>query len=94
MLLGFHPQSGNAGAAVHVIQRVLVIKCGRALVRRRWHGLHSLNHARGGVQEPGVTGIGGLEALARSHEAWDAVHGAGAGQPRVQRKGITYRPHV
>lgn len=98
VLLCFHPQSRNAGAAVHVIQRVLVIKCRGALVRRRWHGLHSLYHARGGVQEAGMTGISRLEALARPHEARDAVHRGGAGerrgQPRVQGKRITQRPHI
>ncbi len=42
--------------------------------------------------------IGGLEALARSHEARDAVHGTGTGerrgQPGVQRKRVSHWPYV
>lgn len=77
MLFGLHPERCDAGAPV-ILYRVLITEARRALVRRRAHRLHTLDHARWSVEEA-VARIGGLQALWRSHEPWYGMHGCGTG---------------
>lgn len=48
--------------------------------------------------EEAVTGVAGLQALSRTHEAGDAVDwcstGERRGQPRVQGEGVGHRTHA
>lgn len=98
VFLGFHPQRGNARASlIHILQRVLISECCRALVRWRGHCLHPLAHGWRGVQET-MACISWLKALRRAHEPWDAVHGRGTGQrrgqPWVQGQRVGHWSHV
>lgn len=106
MLLGFHPQNGDAGAAlVHVLQRVFILVLRCALVRGRRHVLHPLTHGRvrmgvrvrSGVEEA-VGRVVRLKALSWTHEARHAVHrrgaGQGGGEPGVQGQGAAHGAHA
>lgn len=74
MFLGFHPQRGNAEAAlVNFLQGEFISKHRRALIRRGCHGLHTLVHDLRGVQEA-VALISGLQTLCRPHEVWNSMH--------------------
>ena len=77
VLFGLHPECCNAGAPV-VLYWVFIIEAGRALVGRRAHRLHTLDHARWGVEET-VAWIGRLQALRWTHEPRDGMHGRGTG---------------
>ncbi len=85
VLFGLHPECCDAGTPV-IFNRVFIIEAGRALVGRSAHWLHTLDHARWGVEEA-VAWIGRLQALRWTHEPWDGMHGCGTrdgwGQPGI-----------
>lgn len=72
VLFGLHPECSDAGTPV-ILHRVFITVTGSALVSRWAHGLHTLDHARWGV-EKAVAWIGRLQALGGTHEAWNCMH--------------------
>lgn len=61
VLFGLHPERCDARTPV-VLHRVFIVEAGWALVGRRAHWLHALDHPRWGV-EIAVALIGRLQAL-------------------------------
>lgn len=80
VLFGLHPECCDAWTPV-VLHRIFIVKAGWALVGRRAHWLHTLDHSRCCVEEA-VACIGRLQALWWAHESWDGMHGRGTGDGR------------
>lgn len=77
MLFGLHSEGCDAGIPV-VLHRVFIVEGRCALVGRRPHRLHTLDHAGWAVEEA-VAGVGGLQRLRGAHEPRNGVHGCGTG---------------
>lgn len=96
VLFGLHPECCNAGTPV-VLHRVFIVKAGWALIGRGPNWLHTLDHARWGVEEA-VVWIGRLQALRWTHEPWDGMHGRGTGdgrgQPGIEWHRVGHWPHA